>query len=91
MAACLHMCGCMAAHVWLDWLCVCLVQQPWAWRRLADIVGFTEMSKEVEPAAVMEFLNDLYTVYDDLCSEYNVYKVETVGDCYVSTPPHSRG
>jgi class 3 adenylate cyclase len=26
----------------------------------ADIVGFTNMSKEVEPEVVMEFLNDLY-------------------------------
>eukprot|EP00882_Tetradesmus_deserticola_P020631 GHRQ01022293.1.p1 GENE.GHRQ01022293.1~~GHRQ01022293.1.p1 ORF type:complete len:233 (+),score=70.48 GHRQ01022293.1:385-1083(+) len=26
----------------------------------ADIVGFTSMSKEVEPEVVMEFLNDLY-------------------------------
>jgi hypothetical protein len=29
-----------------------------------DIVGFTTMSKEVEPEAVMRFLNDLYTQYD---------------------------
>jgi class 3 adenylate cyclase len=41
------------------------------------------MSKEVEPHIVMEFLNRLYTVYDDLCGVYGVYKVETVGDCYV--------
>lgn len=27
----------------------------------ADIVGFTVMSKEVEPSVVMDFLNDLYT------------------------------
>jgi class 3 adenylate cyclase len=30
-----------------------------------DIVGFTTMSKEVEPEAVMRFLNDLYTQYDE--------------------------
>lgn len=50
----------------------------------ADIVGFTEMSKEVPPIAVMTFLNGLYSAYDALCDEYGVYKVETVGDCYVS-------
>jgi class 3 adenylate cyclase len=29
-----------------------------------DIVGFTTMSKEVQPMAVMRFLNDLYSKYD---------------------------
>jgi class 3 adenylate cyclase len=29
-----------------------------------DIVGFTTMSKEVEPVEVMRFLNELYTQYD---------------------------
>lgn len=48
-----------------------------------DVVGFTSMSKEVEPAQVMRFLNELYTQYDALVDKYGVYKVETVGDCYV--------
>lgn len=50
----------------------------------ADIVGFTDMSKEVAPIEVMAFLNGLYSAYDALCDELGVYKVETVGDCYVS-------
>ena len=41
------------------------------------------MSKEVEPAEVMHFLNTLYSRYDMLLDEWGVYKVETVGDCYV--------
>ena len=49
----------------------------------ADIVGFTSMSKEVDPAEVMHFLNTLYSRYDQLLDEWGVYKVETVGDCYV--------
>ena len=60
----------------------------------ADIVGFTDMSTEVPPIAVMTFLNDLYTAYDALCDMHGVYKVETVGDCYVSPcllPPVSQG
>ena len=49
----------------------------------ADICGFTSMSKEVEPAEVMHFLNTLYSRYDQLLDTWGVYKVETVGDCYV--------
>ncbi|GAX74598.1 hypothetical protein CEUSTIGMA_g2046.t1 [Chlamydomonas eustigma] len=48
-----------------------------------DIVGFTSMSKEVAPHMVMEFLNDLFSKFDELCDQYNVYKVETAGDCYI--------
>ncbi|KXZ43790.1 hypothetical protein GPECTOR_80g150 [Gonium pectorale] len=49
----------------------------------ADIKGFTCMCKEVPPAAVMTFLNDLYTRLDSLTDVYGVYKVETIGDCYM--------
>ena len=41
------------------------------------------MSEVVDPAEVMHFLNTLYSLYDQLLDEWGVYKVETVGDCYV--------
>jgi len=40
-----------------------------------DIVGFTSMSKEVAPHMVMEFLNDLFSKFDEICDDYDVYKV----------------
>ncbi|GIL52659.1 hypothetical protein Vafri_8480 [Volvox africanus] len=49
-----------------------------------DIQGFTTMCNSVKPAVVMAFLNDLYTRLDALLDVYGVYKVETIGDCYVA-------
>ena len=41
-------------------------------RSFMDIVGFTSMSKEVAPSAVMSYLNDLFTLMDDLVDEHQV-------------------
>ncbi|KXZ43788.1 hypothetical protein GPECTOR_80g148 [Gonium pectorale] len=41
----------------------------------ADIKGFTCMCKEVPPAAVMTFLNDLYTRLDSLTDVYGVMRI----------------
>lgn len=49
----------------------------------ADIVGFTPMCSTMEPFLVMSFLNKLFSRFDALLDLYGVYKVETIGDCYV--------
>uniref|UniRef100_A0A7S3VPL3 Guanylate cyclase domain-containing protein n=2 Tax=Dunaliella tertiolecta TaxID=3047 RepID=A0A7S3VPL3_DUNTE len=49
-----------------------------------DIVGFTAMSKEVKPDQVMAYLNELFTAFDALVDTYEIYKVETAGDCYIA-------
>ena len=48
-----------------------------------DIVGFTPLAKSVHPQEVMHMLNELFSEFDALCNEFGVYKVETIGDCYV--------
>jgi phospholipid-transporting ATPase len=49
----------------------------------ADIVGFTAWSSNKTPEEVVKMLSNLFTRFDKLCLEFDVYKVHTIGDCYV--------
>jgi Adenylate and Guanylate cyclase catalytic domain len=50
----------------------------------ADIAGFTAWSSTREPSQVFLLLETLYISFDEIASRYRVYKIETVGDCYVA-------
>ena len=53
---------------------------------IIGLAGFTSMSKEVPPHMVMEFLNILFSKFDDLCDSHGVYKVRTCTQWLACTP-----
>jgi len=50
----------------------------------ADISGFTAWSSVREPAQVFVLLETIYQSFDKIARQRRVFKVETVGDCYVA-------
>ncbi|CAK86218.1 unnamed protein product (macronuclear) [Paramecium tetraurelia] len=49
----------------------------------ADIAGFTKYSSSVEPEQVVNMLRILFQQFDEACQKFQVYKLYTIGDCYV--------
>eukprot|EP00980_Cylindrotheca_fusiformis_P016352 scaffold4870_cov135-Cylindrotheca_fusiformis.AAC.2 len=50
----------------------------------ADLVGFTAWSSAREPHHVFILLETVYGAFDKLAYRHSIFKVETVGDCYVA-------
>lgn len=50
----------------------------------ADIVNFTAFSNNVTPSEVFTLLREVFTEFDKLCLQFHLYKLYTIGDCYVA-------
>lgn len=49
----------------------------------ADVVDFTPMSARLQPAEVVDLLDEVFTGFDDLADRYGLEKIKTIGDCYM--------
>jgi guanylate cyclase len=49
----------------------------------ADVVDFTPWSERLAPAAVVAYLDHLFSRFDELAEWYGLEKIKTIGDCYM--------
>lgn len=50
----------------------------------ADIVGFTQISSQLDPKQLINELNDIYTTFDEIMIKYDCERIKTMGDAYLS-------
>ncbi|MCA9591814.1 MAG: adenylate/guanylate cyclase domain-containing protein [Myxococcales bacterium] len=49
----------------------------------ADLVGFTPLSAQMSPKALVEMLNEVFSRFDALTEKYGLEKIKTIGDAYM--------
>lgn len=50
----------------------------------ADIIGFTEAASQMEPKALIEELNEVFTAFDMIARRNRCVRIKTIGDAYLS-------
>lgn len=49
----------------------------------ADLVGFTNLSRQMPPTELVDLLNDLFSRFDVLVEQHGAEKIKTIGDAYM--------
>jgi len=49
----------------------------------ADIVGFTPLSARLQPIELVDFLNRIFSEFDELVEDLRLEKIKTIGDAYM--------
>lgn len=50
----------------------------------ADLVGFTDASRDQEPDRVVAYLDTIFSRFDAACERLGADKIKTIGDCYMA-------
>eukprot|EP00927_Polykrikos_kofoidii_P000954 TRINITY_DN10355_c0_g1_i1.p1 TRINITY_DN10355_c0_g1~~TRINITY_DN10355_c0_g1_i1.p1 ORF type:complete len:962 (-),score=126.94 TRINITY_DN10355_c0_g1_i1:6-2705(-) len=48
-----------------------------------DIKGYTAYASKLKPSELIEFLNQMYSAFDEIIVNWGLHKVEIIGDAYV--------
>ncbi|WP_051203269.1 adenylate/guanylate cyclase domain-containing protein [Hugenholtzia roseola] len=48
-----------------------------------DFKGFTQISEQLSPQAIIQELNECFKAFDEICQQYNLEKIKTIGDAYM--------
>jgi adenylate cyclase len=51
---------------------------------LADFQGFTLLSEQAEPAALIGLLDEYFSAFDDIMVRHGLEKIKTIGDAYMA-------
>ena len=49
----------------------------------SDIVGFTELSTKLTPAALVKRLDEIFSRFDEIADQLGLEKIKTIGDAYM--------
>lgn len=49
----------------------------------ADLVGFTHFSTQKSPTEIVEFLDKIFSKFDQLAQKHGLEKIKTIGDAYM--------
>jgi len=50
---------------------------------VADLVGFTRLSSQVDPQQIVQLLNEIFSAFDLLVEQLGLEKIKTIGDAYM--------